>query len=105
MEDTPVGPDEPLNELEETGLYLAVLHGNLEATRMMVEFGADVHHVVQSDDSTAVTLAASLGLTDILEALCQSPTFNKWPWGGPRGLGAHISLHDATWNGHLQVGN
>lgn len=82
-----------------TPLYLAALHGNTEAARLLLEHGADINHVaIQKGPETALHMAAGAGHLDVVKLLvsrgadinCRT-RFGSTP------------LCDAAWNSQISV--
>ena len=81
-------------ETKTTNLMCAVVYGNINIVRMLLEHGADVQQCCEDDQSMNVLHFAAgyadYGKTEILELLCQQPRIEpcftqKWkgmtPWG------------------------
>ena len=81
LEDTTMGPDDALNTRGEPGLFLAVAYRNLDAVRMLVEFGADVHRAV----SVPATLTAAAPLSTSSSSSSSSSASSP---GGVKGTAA-----------------
>ncbi|CAL1527439.1 unnamed protein product [Lymnaea stagnalis] len=60
------------NKKGQTALVLASLNDDFEAVKLLIEYGADVNHIIQGDRNTPLILAAKRNNTKTVEILLDS---------------------------------
>lgn len=103
LQDSAVKPHEYLDCREQPALYIAVAHRNNEAAKLLVEFGANVHQLVESTGDTPWDVAVKQNSGELVRTLCMSFSFSDPADLTGAQASVEASIRNATSAGHLEV--